>query len=132
MPIINLKISKNLEEDQIQSVINSVTELTHTHLKKKKELTAINYTFIPQNNWFVNAESLETLQQHSFYLDIKVTDGTNSKDEKSAYIKALFDFFESVLQNIHNESYVYIEEVKGDAYGYAGKTQEYRYIKSKL
>ena len=36
-----------------------------------------------------------------------------------------------LLGSIHNESYVYIEEVKADSYGYGGKTQEFRYIKSK-
>ncbi|WP_026947103.1 tautomerase family protein [Algoriphagus marincola] len=132
MPILNLKISKELDNQEKGSIISSLTELTHTYLKKKKELMAITLTHIAQNNWFVNSESLETLKQHSFYLDIKVTDGTNSKDEKEAYIKAVFDLFESILDNIHTESYVYIEEVKADAYGYSGKTQEYRFIHSRL
>ncbi len=33
---------------------------------------------------------------------------------------------------LHNESYLYVDEVRGDAYGFGGLTQERRYIAGKL
>jgi 4-oxalocrotonate tautomerase len=65
------------------------------------------------------------------YFDIKIVDGTNTKDEKSRYNAECFAFFASLLGNLHPESYIHIEDVRAEAYGYGGKTQEYRYIKSK-
>lgn len=132
MPIINLKISKNFNSQELQSVVSEITNLTAKHLKKKPEVTAITVLSIERTNWFINSNSLENLNQDSFYLDIKVTDGTNSKDEKSDYIKAICTYMRTILENIHSESYVYVEEVKADAYGFGGFTQEYRYIKNQI
>ena len=59
--------------------------------------------------------------------DIKITDETNTKDEKAQYIKEAFDGFERILGNLHEESYIYVQDVRAATYGYGGKTQEYRY-----
>lgn len=131
MPILNLKISGDANNLLAQKIVNGLTDLTQQYLKKKPEVTAITLSFVPKSLWFVCRKSLEELNQNSFYLDIKVTDSSNLKDEKASYIGAVFTFMESVLDNIHTESYVYVEEVKGDAYGFGGQTQEYRYIKGK-
>jgi 4-oxalocrotonate tautomerase len=131
MPIINLKVSKNLTSTDLQEVVAEITKITTKFLKKKPEVTAITVQMIPKNSWFVNSKSLEELNQNSFYLDIKVTDGTNLKDEKADYIEAIFKYMNTVLDNLHTESYVYVEEIKGDSYGFGGKTQEFRYIDNK-
>ena len=128
MPIINLKISLPKGAKNLQLIANELTHLTEKILKKKPEVIAITISSVDAENWFINKTSLKQLNQNSFYLDIKVTDGTNSKDEKSEFVKAAFNFMNSILQNLHTESYVYVEEVKADAYGFGSLTQEYRYI----
>jgi 4-oxalocrotonate tautomerase len=128
MPIINLKISLPKDDKKIQQLANEITSLTVKCLKKKPEVTAITVTTVDKAHWFINKTSLQELQQNSFYLDIKVTDGTNSKDEKKEFIAAIFNRMNETLENLHPESYVYVEEVTADAYGYAGVTQEHRYI----
>ena len=128
MPIINLKISLPKSNINLQLIANEVTNLVEKFLKKKPEVTAITILALDRENWFINKTSLKELDRNSFYLDIKVTDGTNSKDEKSEFVKAIFNYMDSILENIHTESYVYVEEVKADAYGFEGLTQEYRYI----
>lgn len=128
MPIINLKISLPKGAKNLQLIANELTHLTEKILKKKPEVIAITISSVDAENWFINKMSLKQLNQNSFYLDIKVTDGTNSKDEKSEFVKAAFNFMNSILQNLHTESYVYVEEVKADAYGFGSLTQEYRYI----
>ena len=37
-----------------------------------------------------------------------------------------------LLGPVHEESYAHVDEVKGDAYGFGGLTQERRYIAGKL
>jgi 4-oxalocrotonate tautomerase len=130
MPILNLKISLPEGDAKLKLIANQLTSITERILKKKPEVTAITILAVTGENWFINKTSLKELNKNSFYLDIKVTDGTNSKDEKSQFVKAVFHFMDSILENLHTESYVYVEEVKADAYGFGSFTQEYRYIVS--
>ncbi len=64
-------------------------------------------------------------------LDIKVVDGTNTKDEKAQYISECYGAFERLIGPLHEESYIYVQDVREQAYGYGGQTQEYRYIRNK-
>src|SRR6185503_127686 len=107
-------------------------DLTARILHKKRELTAIAIDFVPPEHWVVGGKTLADQARRSFYLDIKIVDGTNTKDEKAAYVAATFEAFVRLLGDLHEESYVYIHDVRADAYGYGGKTQELRYIAAKL
>ena len=75
----------------------------------------------------VGGKLLSEQGKNSFYFDIKITDETNTKDEKARYIKEAFAGFEQILGNLHEESYIYVQDVRAASYGYGGKTQEYRY-----
>jgi 4-oxalocrotonate tautomerase len=37
-----------------------------------------------------------------------------------------------ILGPLHHETYLHVDEVKGDAYGFGGLTQERRYVAGKL
>jgi 4-oxalocrotonate tautomerase len=37
-----------------------------------------------------------------------------------------------LLGPLHHETYIHVDEVRGDAYGFGGLTQERRYIAGKL
>jgi 4-oxalocrotonate tautomerase len=63
----------------------------------------------------------------SFYFDIKITDETNSKAEKAQYIREVYDAFDKLLGNLHEKSYIYVQDVRAAAYGFGGNTQEYRF-----
>jgi 4-oxalocrotonate tautomerase len=58
-------------------------------------------------------------------------DGTNTKDEKAAYVAAAFEGFSRLLGDLHEESYIHVHDVRAEAYGYGGRTQEFRYITAK-
>ena len=75
----------------------------------------------------VGGKLLSEQGKNSFYFDIKITDETNTKDEKAQYIEAAFKGFERILGNLHEESYIYVQDVRAASYGFGGKTQEYRY-----
>ena len=44
----------------------------------------------------------------------------------------MFTRMGELLGPLHIESYLHVDEVKGDAYGFGGLTQERRYIAGKL
>lgn len=60
------------------------------------------------------------------YVEIKITDETNTRAEKAAYIKAVFDGLSALMPNFHHESDIHVHAVRAGAYGYGGLTQEYR------
>jgi 4-oxalocrotonate tautomerase len=127
MPIMNVKISGTKSAETTKQVTDLLLDITTRILKKKREVTAIAIEYIDRDCWIVGGKLLSEQNKNSFYFDIKVTDETNTKDEKAHYIKEAFAGFEKILGNLHEESYVYVADVRATAYGYGGKTQEYRY-----
>ncbi len=127
MPILNVKISGTKSVETTKQVTDLLLDITTRILNKKREVTAIAIDYIDRDCWIVGGKLLSEQNKNSFYFDIKVTDETNTKDEKAQYIKEAFAGFEKILGNLHEESYVYVANVRATAYGYGGKTQEYRY-----
>jgi len=132
MPVLNMKVSGPRHSGKVEAITNLLLDLTTNVLGKKRELTAITFQFIDSQDWVVGGTPLSQLGKSSFYFDIKVTDETNTKDEKARYIKGVFEGMSDILGVVHEESYIYIEDVRAAAYGYGGKTQEYRYHQSNL
>lgn len=127
MPILNVKVSGTKNTETTKQITDLLLDITTRILKKKKEVTAIAIDYIEKDSWIVGGKLLSEQNKNSFYFDIKVTDETNTKDEKAQYIKEAYEGFEKILGNLHEESYVYVADVRATAYGYGGKTQEFRY-----
>jgi 4-oxalocrotonate tautomerase len=132
MPIINIKISQAPNPALARSVSDAILDLTASLLGKPRHITAITVSFVPPEHWFIAGISLAELRKNSFYFDIKVSDSTNTKIEKAAYIAACFDAMNQLLTPLHQESYIFVHDVRADAYGYGGLTQEYRYVANQL
>jgi 4-oxalocrotonate tautomerase len=130
MPILNVKVSKPASAELTHRISESLLELTVGILRKKRELTSIAIDYVPPEQWVVGGRTLDEQGKSSFYFDIKVVDGTNTKDEKARYVKECFLAFGRLLGDLHEESYIYVQDVRAEAYGYGGETQEYRYIKA--
>jgi 4-oxalocrotonate tautomerase len=131
MPILNVKVSQPASPQLTNAIAETLLELTTRILRKKRELTAIAIDFVPPEYWIVGGSTLASQGKNSFYFDIKVVDGTNTKDEKAQYVAEAFAAFSKLLGNVHEESYIYVHDVRAEAYGFGGLTQEYRYIKAK-
>ena len=133
MPLITVSYSSPRENPSLKSdIAESVSELTAKILHKDPKVTAIIVKSVDPADWFASGKSLAEQRLASFWLDIHITEGTNTKDEKAAYLAAMFTRMGELLGPIHTESYLHVDEVKGDAYGFGGLTQERRYIAGKL
>lgn len=128
MPILNVQLSGTPAPDTTRRVADLLLDATSKILGKKRDVTAIAIDYVAPEQWLIAGKSLAEHQLASFYFDIKITEGTNTKDEKARYIDTVFKGMQTVLGELHPESYIYVQEVRGDAYGYGGLTQEYRYI----
>ena len=127
MPILNVIVSGDKDAAVTKKVTALLLDCTTRILKKKANVTAITIQYLPRDCWVVGGELLSEQNKNSFYLDIKVTDETNTKDEKADYIREVFTGFKDILGDLHDESYIYVEDVRAAAYGYGGRTQEFRY-----
>ncbi|MEA3173234.1 MAG: 4-oxalocrotonate tautomerase [Gammaproteobacteria bacterium] len=114
------------------NITSLLVESTATILGKQRDVIAVALDYVPEDRWFVGGAPLSTQGKRTFYFDIKITEGTNTKDEIAEFIRHVFKGFEAILGELHSESYIYVQEVRGYAYGYGGLTQEHRYVAKNL
>lgn len=124
MPYINLKTNLVNIEEKKEELLDLILSSTKNILRKDEKVTSVLIENI-SNEWFINKEDSVT-----FFLEIKITKDTNTKEEKKEYIKRIFQGIEKLEQNINKASYVIITEVEADSWGYDGITQEQRYKKN--
>jgi 4-oxalocrotonate tautomerase len=127
MPILNVKVSATPTSEMSGRIAAILTELTTRILGKDPTLISIAISYVEPEHWYVGGKSLREHRKSSVYFDVKVTDETNTKAQKAAYIREAFAAFEALLGDLHPESYIHVDDVRAAAYGYGGKTQEYRY-----
>jgi 4-oxalocrotonate tautomerase len=133
MPLITVTYSSTRKAPSLKAdIAAAVTELTSRILHKDPKVTAIIVTSVDGADWFAGGQSLAAQKLASFWLDVHVSEGTNTKDEKAAYLAATFKRMGELLGPLHQESYLHVHEVRGDAYGFGGLTQERRYIAGQL
>lgn len=110
-----------------QRIAQRTAALTQEVLGKAPEVTAITLLHIAPEHWRIGGRTLADLGQNAFHLDISVTDETNTKAEKARYIAAIHAAFAELLAPLSDVSYVHVIDARAAAYGYGGRTQEYRH-----
>jgi len=129
MPMIQIRFAPPAAHLPREAVIaRTAAALAEQWLGKDPAVTAVLVEEVDPARWFCGGESLAESGSGAFWLDIRVTEGTNSKDEKAAFVAATFAAMAGLLGPLHPESYVHVVEARADAYGYGGLTQERRYI----
>lgn len=128
MPYLNLRLLNGVSPETVESIANVLFKHTGEILGKRREVTSIDVEIQEPKRWFIGGKAVHGTHESTFYLNVKVTDGTNTKDEKARYIAAVFADMERVLGAVHAASYIVIDDVRADAWGFGGKTQEERFI----
>lgn len=133
MPMIQIRFATPSGVPGLEAAIaQRAAQLAQDRLGKDPSVTAVLVEPSDPAHWFCAGRSLAEQGLAAFWLDIRVTEGTNTKDEKAAFIAATFAAMGELLGPLHMESYVHVVEARGDAYGYGGLTQERRYIAARL
>ena len=126
MPYIHVQISGNPDNQLAENVARSATELTARLLGKDPALTAVAIDYVPADQWFVGGAPLG-LGPRSYHWMVSITDETNTKREKAAYLAAVHSAMHEHLGSVAEHSYVQVADVRASAYGFGGQTQERRY-----
>ena len=130
MPYLNVRVSIPESSDSAKKMVDVLMKHTSEVLGKKPDVTSIEIAFINPDWWFVGGVRVSDQKAVTFYRDIKVTEGTNTKAEKAKYVNKVFADFESILGQITPASYIVIHDVRADSWGFQGRTQESRFIQS--
>lgn len=129
MPMITVRYAAVQRKAGLTDAIaRAANKLSADILHKNPQITAVTVEEVAAENWFIGDRSLAQHGLASFWLDIRIVDGTNTRDEKAAFVAAAFAKMKELLGPLHGESYVHVNEVRGDAYGYGGITQNERYF----
>jgi 4-oxalocrotonate tautomerase len=129
MPHIALQISGHPDTELTRRAVAAVGELTQRVLRKEASVIATTVTYIPREQWFIAGKPLSEYAEgrNAFQLDISVTDETNTKAEKAQYLAAIFGALSEVIGDVNPLSYIHVIDARAAAYGYGGKSQEFRH-----
>lgn len=130
MPYLNIRLAAEPSQGTAEKISSILLKHTTELLGKNPDVTAVAVDFISPELWFVGGKRVKDLHVATFSLDIKVTEGTNTKIEKAAYCKKVFADIESITGPVSPASYIVIQDVRADSWGFQGKTQEFRFIQS--
>jgi 4-oxalocrotonate tautomerase len=126
MPTLQLKISPSQNPLRYPSLARALTDLTAQLLGKRPEVTAVMIEDLPAARWYVGAQEV---QRPTACLEISITQGTNTAQEKAAFIAAAFAELQTQLgvgQPLEPASYVIVRELPATDWGFGGLTQAAR------
>jgi len=95
-------------------------------LGKNPAVTAVLVEPADPAAWFIAGALPAEAGLSAFWMDIKITAGTNTPEETARFVREVFRSMEGAIGPLHAESYVLVHAVDGHAYGYGGHTQEER------
>lgn len=127
MPYIHIQVSGSADDALAGRIAETASALTARVLHKDPKLTAVVIDFVPATQWFVAGQRLSTSGQRSYHWLVSITDETNTKAEKAAYLAAVHQAMDELLQGAAEHSYTQVVDARAAAYGYGGRTQEWRY-----
>ncbi|MEK8034505.1 4-oxalocrotonate tautomerase [Ideonella sp. DXS29W] len=127
MPYLHIQISGPPDDALAQRVASVASELTHRLLAKDPALTAVAIDFVPASQWFIAGQRLGAGLPRSYHWTVSITDETNTKAEKARYLAAVHQAMDELLGGAAEHSYTHVVDARASAYGYGGRTQEWRY-----
>ncbi|MBI2768197.1 MAG: 4-oxalocrotonate tautomerase [Burkholderiales bacterium] len=123
MPTLNLRVAPLQNPDRYTALAHALTRITHDILGKRAEVTAVTIEDLPAARWHVNGRPVE---RPTAMLEISITQGTNTANEKRAFIEAAFGELQRQLAHsgaLEEASYVIVRELPASDWGYDGVTQ---------
>lgn len=126
MPFVHIRIAgRPLSASEIQTLQAGATTLMAGIMRKKAELTSVLVEQPDVGGWSIGGAPVP----QAAHWDVKVTAGTNTDDEKAAFVEQAHRLLKDAIgSTLPVATYVVIDEIAADAWGYDGRTQAYRRI----
>lgn len=128
MPTLHLKVAPLQNPERYQHLARALTRITAETLGKRADVTAVVIDDLPAARWYVGGQDV---QRPTAMLEISITAGTNSPQEKQAFIQQAFSELQRQLAHggeLEEASYVIVRELPATDWGYGGRTQRDRQL----
>lgn len=123
MPTLRLSTNVPLNPAQTQAVAQGLTAVSTEVLGKRAGVTAVLVEVLPAGRWFIGGVAP---RGPTARLEIQVTAGTNTAEEKAAFVAAAQAELARQLGPLEEASYVLVHELPAGDWGYGGRTQQAR------
>ena len=126
MPTLVLKLAPLQNPERYRQLASALTDLTVDLLGKRREVTAVVIDDLPAARWHIGGAPIA---QPTALLEISITEGTNTREEKAAFIQAAFAELQRQLAGdgaLATASYVVVRELPASDWGDGGRTQQAR------
>jgi len=126
MPTLVLKLTPLQNPERYEALASALTDLTVQLLGKRREVTAVVIDDLPAARWHIGGAPVA---QPTALLDISITQGTNTEEEKATFIAAALAELQRQLAGdgaLAAASYVVVRELPASDWGYGGRTQQAR------
>ena len=126
MPFIRVTVSgPTLAPKQVVLLHTEITQLMASILGKRADLTSVLVEQPAMAGWAIGA----TPTRVAAHVDATITAGTNSPEQKARFIEKTMQLLTSVLgSELNPVTYIVVNEVPANAWGYDGRTQESRQL----
>lgn len=126
MPYINIRLGSKLKNEQRKRLYQKTTSLMNIVMGKRREVTVVHIMESEPHKWSTDSTQLTDKDPISAYVDIKVTDGTNTNEEKSEMIRQTVEILQDIVGTLQEACYVVIDDIPAGSWGYNGRTQASR------
>ena len=123
MPTLQLQLAPPQAAPRLAGLARELTTITNRILGKREEVTAVLIEEIVATRWFIGGK---TPGKPTARLEISITAGTNTAEEKQAFIAAAYRALQEQLGPLEEASYVVVRELPAGDWGYGGRTQAAR------
>lgn len=124
MPFIRITVAgPTLAPEQVGHLQNETTNLMESVLGKVADLTSVLVEQPPAASWTIGGNPMRV----AVHVNATITAGTNSAAEKARFIDQMMKLLKGVLgSELSPATYVVVDEVPAQSWGYDGRTQESR------
>lgn len=127
MPTLHLQIAPLQNPERYAALGAALTRITAQVLHKKPEVTVVMIDDMPAARFLVAGRDAPG---PTACLEISITAGTNTPEEKAQFIRQSYDELNRQLSNgsqtLSQASYVIVRELPAGDWGYGGTTQAAR------
>ena len=123
MPFVSATLCAEPSAQLTARAVALLTDLTVEVLGKERARTTVVVHYVMGTRWARGGE----VPARGFYVEVKITDGTTSRDEKARYVREVNSALQALL--VGASGYVVVGEIAADSWGHGGETQEERYTR---
>jgi 4-oxalocrotonate tautomerase len=124
MPTLSLRIAPLHNPSHYAALARELTALTARVLHKRPEVTVVMIDDLPAARFCVSGVASK---QPIACLEIDITQGTNTMQEKQQFVHEAHELLTRLLGDLHEASYVIVRELPSSDWGFDGLTQAQRH-----